>query len=792
MKKTLKNMMLFMITAIMLLTGAVTAYAAEGGIENPYIQTMNGASVMGTSAVIFQDTATGMPAYCIDYNRGIPSPESLSGEFDPMTIFDSATYQGLEYLLLAGYPFETGGLTSAEAQTCTQLAVWCWTYETLGYGLNANNYSATSGREDVYAYFIGLMEAARNQTPPDIGIDCNDIDMIIDGDTLTGTTTVTLRNLQSGYVIDESLLPDDISVSGYTGSDGDVLTFTANMNYAGESVTIANLFTGQDTRSALNLFWYDNSNPNQQRMVISYLDETTLAVAAGISLRFEEMPEPEPEPKFGCILLYKTDFNSTLPLEGAVFGVYCAETNEKLGELVTGEDGIAMIELPVCEVYLLEQTAPEGYVLSEDRIDVSVIGGETIDVSVSNQPIPTPELEPEPTPEPTPELEPEPTEGKIKLFKRDYDNGNLLANAIFGVYRASDDVKICELETNSRGEATSPMLPAADYYLRELKTPDATYQLSTDKYGVTVKADETVEITITNRKIPTPIPTPSPDPEPTEGKIKLIKEDEDSGKRLANVVFGVYRASNNVKICELETNSRGEAVSPLLSTGDYYLRELKTSDDSYELSTEKYGVTVRADKTVEITVTNKKISVPPPTPMPVPTPTPTPTPTPSQTPTPTPTPSPATPSPVPTPKPSDPTGELVLLKKAEQTGNPLAGAVFGVYRVSDNAKVLELTTNADGRATAALAPSDYYLLELKAPYGYLLEETKIFFTIVKDSAVTVEVTNERDKTITDTPTIEIPKTGISVPYKSYISGISLLVAAAVFGGLLLYKRKRGA
>ena len=162
MQKILKNALLFIVMAAMLLSGTVTAYA-EDGVENPYIETIRGASVMGTSPVIFRDTSTGMPAYCIDYNRGIPDPTSLSGEFDPMTIFDPATYQGLEYLLLAGYPFEDGGLTSEEAQACTQLAVWCWTYETLGYGLNANNYSATSGREDVYNYFIGLMEAARNQ-----------------------------------------------------------------------------------------------------------------------------------------------------------------------------------------------------------------------------------------------------------------------------------------------------------------------------------------------------------------------------------------------------------------------------------------------------------------------------------------------------------------------------------------------------------------------------------------------------------------------------------------------------
>lgn len=118
MTKTLKSLLLFMLAAVMLMAGTVTAYA-EDGIENPYIETIRGATVMGTSPVIFIDTSTGMPAYCIDYNRGIPDPESLSGEFDPMTIFDPDTYRGLEALLLAGYPFETGGLSDAEAQACT-------------------------------------------------------------------------------------------------------------------------------------------------------------------------------------------------------------------------------------------------------------------------------------------------------------------------------------------------------------------------------------------------------------------------------------------------------------------------------------------------------------------------------------------------------------------------------------------------------------------------------------------------------------------------------------------------
>ena len=814
MNKIIKSTFLLMIMAVMLMAGTVTAFAEEG-IENPYIETMNGASVMGTTTVIFRDASTGMPAYCIDYNRGIPSPESLLGEFDPMTIFNEDTYRGLEYLLLAGYPFETGGLSDREAQTCTQLAVWCWTYETLGYGLNANNYFPTPGREDIYEYFTGLMEAARNQTPPDIGIDCDDIDMLIDGDILTGTTTVSLRNLNS-YDFNESILPDGITVTGYTGSDGDVLVFTATLDYVGEIVAIDDLFTGQDTRSALNLFWYDNSNPNQQRMVISYYDESTIAVSAGITLTCEAIPEPTtgwvrliktasgteallpgavfgvydaatdeklgelitgedgtatielpigevylleqtaPDgyaistdrinvtviggvtvevtavnellpPTIGTIKLIKKASGTEALLPGAVFGVYDAATDEKLGELTTGEDGTATIEFSIGEVYLLEQTAPEGYALSADRINVTVIGGTTVEVTAVNDPIPAPE--PTPTPTPTPDPEPKPTDGRIKLIKKDADVSKLLSGAVFGVYRASDDVKVCELKSGTDGTAVSPLLPAGDYYLKELTAPDS-YQLSAEKHGVTVKAGETVSITISNTKIP----VSDPDPEPIDGKIKLIKKDADNGKLLANALFGVYRVSDDVKVGEIETNSKGEAEITL-PAGDYYLKELK-APNSYQLSTDKYGVTVKAGKVAEIVITNPKITEPT--------------------------------------TPDDPSGELLLTKKAAGTGKLLPGAVFGIYRASDGVKVAEITTGSGGTAVLSLAPNSYYCVELKAPTEFILDSTKIPFTIKDGTTVEVEVTNmpvqdepKPDEPKPAMPVITIPKTGEVFPTMNY-------------------------
>ncbi|MDR1704316.1 MAG: prealbumin-like fold domain-containing protein [Clostridiales bacterium] len=131
-------------------------------------------------------------------------------------------------------------------------------------------------------------------------------------------------------------------------------------------------------------------------------------------------------------------------------------------------------------------------------------------------------------------------------------------------------------------------------------------------------------------------------------------------------------------------------------------------------------------------------------------------------------------------------GTLQIMKLAEQSGNPLSGAVFGVYRASDNKRLADLTTDADGGAYHALEPGEYYIRELKPPYGYLLEQTQIHFTVMSGETVIVDVTNERDASISDNGTngISIPKTGEDFPALNYIAG-SVLIGIALLGGALL-------
>jgi len=445
------------------------------------------------------------------------------------------------------------------------------------------------------------------------------------------------------------------------------------------------------------------------------------------------------------------------PLSGVVFEVYRESDNEKIGEIVTDEYGIAEIEFPLGCYYLAEIQTAEGYRLPEGGFTFALTEhGATVELPILNQ------------------REPVPENGAVRLVKLAEDTLKPLSGAVFGIYETATGVKVGELTTGADGTATSGELPAGAYYLLE-RTAPAGYQLNTDKFGVTVNAGETVEITVTNEKTPAASTT---DPDPTDGRIKLIKTDSETGELLSGAVFGVYKASNDVKVCELTTGSNGTATSTLLPKGDYYLKEI-TAPAGYELSGDKFGVTVKADKTVEITVANEK------TPDAASTADPTPTTTSESTPATTSTPDSAS--------TATTMGKLLIIKKAAQTGNPLSGAVFGVYSASDNKKITDLTTNTDGKATLALSPGEYYLKEISAPYGYLLEPAKIYFTVTANATVKVEVTNIRDESIPDSDMpdgdITITKTGEDYPTANYMLAV-FLWGIAILCVILLYNGRK--
>ncbi len=89
-------------------------------------------------------------------------------------------------------------------------------------------------------------------------------------------------------------------------------------------------------------------------------------------------------------------------------------------------------------------------------------------------------------------------------------------------------------------------------------------------------------------------------------------------------------------------------------------------------------------------------------------------------------------------------GYVEIYKADTTTGNPLAGAVFGIYN-SAGTRIGELKTNADGYAKSGLLPygDGYYLLEEKAPEGYVLDTTKHYFNVrTNGQTITIRTNNQ--------------------------------------------------
>ena len=301
---------------------------------------------------------------------------------------------------------------------------------------------------------------------------------------------------------------------------------------------------------------------------------------AAVEVAVQNEKEPVPQPQGGKVRLIKKSEDGKL-LPGAVFGLYRTDTGEKVGELATGSDGTAVsAALPALEqgYYLLEQTAPSGYVLSTEKTAVPVKEGETTEITLINKAVEKPAP-------PEPESKP----GKLLVIKKAKKTGTLLKGAVFGIYRTSDDKRMGKITTDHYGEATLE-LAAGEYYLRELEAPTG-FKLDSGRIAFRIKSEETKEITVTNKQEAS-----------TAGSLLVIKKSED-GKLLSGAVFSVYDAATREKLDEITTDRYGEAVLEL-EAGGYFLRELK-APAGYALSTDKVDFKIKTGETKEITLSNK-------------------------------------------------------------------------------------------------------------------------------------------------------------------------------------------
>lgn len=356
----------------------------------------------------------------------------------------------------------------------------------------------------------------------------------------------------------------------------------------------------------------------------------------------------------GCLRITKTDAdNQEAKLSGAVFSVYKMENGQKAGELMTGDDGTANLDLSAGSYTLRETLAPDGYVLSPECISFSIQEGSVTELAVANRRLRQTETKAEP--------------GALRITKRDSENGQRLKGAVIGIYHTDTNNHLETLTTDRRGVAETELEPGNYYYL-ELEAPDG-YVLEEEKTSFSIESGKTKEITVKNRRkeesgmesetknsattaVPAvSIPAVSTVPDSvTENAGNRNPVDEDfvhenylnetgmtqnvsdtetaaksgrltsdnknsnkngilwihnagagTGEKLSGAVFAVY-GNENKKIGELTVNKGKASLS--LSQGSYYLKAVKAAP-GYGVEAVRIHFTVVAGGTTLIEITSE-------------------------------------------------------------------------------------------------------------------------------------------------------------------------------------------
>lgn len=283
-------------------------------------------------------------------------------------------------------------------------------------------------------------------------------------------------------------------------------------------------------------------------------------------------------------------------LKGASFHVYAAENiytpdyqkdengNRQLiyakdalvTTVTTGEDGKAVAEnLPLGSYYVVEKTAPEGFVLNHDRSDVTFVYAD----------------------QDTPVIEQEVTVGDdrqkvaIQVEKQDAENGATVAGAVFGIYNKADikadgkvivkaDTLLQEMTSDNDGLATCTLdLPLGQYYVKELKAPagfvssDEVLNLDASYQGQDVK---TVKLKTVKKNQPT--------------TVEITKSDVTTGVELDGAKLTVLDKEGNVVDQWTSVKDQPHVIKRLTVGEEYTLREemapygyLKATDVKFTL-----------------------------------------------------------------------------------------------------------------------------------------------------------------------------------------------------------------
>ncbi|MFE3096794.1 SpaA isopeptide-forming pilin-related protein [Streptomyces sp. NPDC059248] len=508
---------------------------------------------------------------------------------------------------------------------------------------------------------------------------------------------------------------------------------------------------GRCTRDVVagTYYWREITPPPGYQLPASPVFTLTLTeddIPGGVSVTAENVAIPEP-PITGDVTVVKEDAATGALLAGAVFQLW-EETNGIPGlqttginpdttigaPCTTGANGECVRTVETGQYYWQETAAPPGYDLPADPVFGPLVLTEenaADGVSITAENTAT-----------------APVTGDVSVVKEDSVTGDPLAGAVFQLWEETNGIPGLQTiginpDTTIGAPCTTPAngtctetVEVGQYYWQETAAPPG-YDLPLNPvFPVTLteqNAPQGVTVTATNVRTP-----------PGEAPVTVVKVDSETGDPLAGAVFELWEETNGVPGLQTTGADPDTLLPPSCTTGangrcsrdvvpgTYYWRET-AAPAGYDLPANPVFPIVLTEGEIPggVTVTAENIAT----------------------------------APV--------TGDVSVVKEDSVTGDPLAGAVFQLWRETNGIPGLQTTginpdttvgapctTPANGTCTETVEVGQYYWQETAAPPGYDLPLNPVFpVTLTEQNApqgVTVTATNVR------TPPGEAPVTVVKV------------------------------
>lgn len=325
---------------------------------------------------------------------------------------------------------------------------------------------------------------------------------------------------------------------------------------------------------------------------------------------------------------------------------------------------------------------------------------------------------------------------RVTVTKQDYEKGHAqgdakLGGAVYGLYKG--DELVAQYTTDSNGSFTTDYyVCGTDWTIKEIAPSegyllnDTVYKVGADPKDYTVEYNNAPDMTVMEQVI--------------KGKISIIKHTDDGETQIETpekgAEFQVYLKSSgsfvNADKDERDTivcDQDGFASTKLLPYGVYTVHQTKGWDGREKIT--DFDVFINTDgKTYKFLINNKNFE-----------------------------------------------SYLKVVKLDKETGKQIVyeGAAFEIYDSDNHRITMQYTypqvtsihtfyTNKEGYLITPekLPYGDYTLKEVQAPYGYVLDDTPIPFSITQENSSTdtgVTVVKVKAKDMAQKGVINITKTG---------------------------------